>query len=160
MHLENCVSVNYTAHTIDEFSYLMIWFLIASKLLAFFSLSTYITYREKSISRLFTSVLIGIYWRFTTLSLKVPFGYFINMTDLSFTERKHYLTSFFFFKSLVSSISFSKGKLKQNEIDECRNKEVRQTALLLTFDFGLIEIYWDILKRQVGSNDLFPYTIA
>lgn len=81
------------------------------------------------------------------------------MTDLSFTERKHYLTVFFF-KSLVSFISFSKGKLKQNEIDECRNKEVRQTALLLTFDFGLIEIYWDILNRQVGSNDLFPYTIA
>lgn len=136
---------------------------MASKLLAFFSLSTCITYREKSISRLFTSVLIGIYWRFTTLSLKVPFGYFINMTDLSFTERKHYLTVlfwFFFFKSLVSFISFSKGKLKQNEIDDCRNKEVRQTALLLTFDFVLIEIYWDILKRQAGSNDLFPYTIA
>lgn len=132
---------------------------MASKLLAFSSLSTHITYREKSISRLFTSVLIGIYWRFTTLSLKAPFGYFINMTDLSFTERKHYLTVFFF-KSLVSFISFSKGKLKQNEIDECRNKEVRQTALLLTFDFGLIEIYWDILNRQVGSNDLFPYTIA
>jgi len=59
---------------------------------------------RKNISRLINSILIGIYCRFTTLGLKVPFGYFISMTDLSFRERKHYLALFYsvFFNSLAA----------------------------------------------------------
>lgn len=98
------VSINYIAKLIIYTCYLMTWSLMLSKLLAFFSSSIRITYREKIISRLITSMLIGTYWRFTMLGLKVPFGYFINMTDLSLTERKHYLTFYYwmFFNSLAA----------------------------------------------------------
>lgn len=101
IYLENYVSFSFIVCINDEFSYLMTWSLMASKWLVFFffSLSICIIGR-KIISRLITSVLIGIYWRFTTLGLKVPFGHFINMSDFCFTERNHYLTVFYYFSTV------------------------------------------------------------
>lgn len=130
----NTVSINYIAKLIIYMCYVMIWSLMPSKLLTFFSSSIHITYREKIISRLITSILIGTYWRFTTLGLKVPFGYFINMTDLSLTERKHYLTFYYwmFFNSLAAVYLSHWSVCLCNHLFKKRKKE-KESYLLFPF---------------------------